>query len=126
MTPLTNPFYRTINDLGEEINPAEETYLKLLKKYCLSACIALDAVRETIKRNVEKGLLPNYSLGLMSMSNQYNTIGIIGLYEALEDFGYIVKDELGNISYTEKGMDFAKRILAAINDYKEEFKHTYG
>ena len=37
----------------------------------------LDVVRHIIVRNVEKGLLPNYSKGLIDIKNQYNTIGII-------------------------------------------------
>ena len=103
----------------------EDEYLAHLYSYVESCCIALHAVRHTIQRNIEKGLLPNYSKGLMSMSSQYNTIGIIGLYEALEDFNYIKKDEFGNTYYTDEGMNFAKRILTAINEYKEEFKDIY-
>jgi ribonucleoside-triphosphate reductase len=43
----------------------------------------LDIVRDIIKRNIEKGLLPNYSLDIMHMDSQYNTIGVIGIYEVL-------------------------------------------
>ena len=82
---------------------------------------ALDAVRHIIKRNVEKGLLPNYSLGLIHLSSQYNTIGIIGLYEALQKYNFVVKDEFGNTSYTDRGVDFAKEILQLINSIKDEF-----
>lgn len=35
-----------------------------------------DVVRSIIKRNIEKGLLPNYSYELMKMNRQFNTIGM--------------------------------------------------
>lgn len=35
-----------------------------------------DVVRKIIKRNIEKGLLPNYSYELMLMERQFNTIGM--------------------------------------------------
>lgn len=99
----------------------QESYLAELKgktKLCLDA---LDAVRHIIKRNVEKGLLPNYSKHIMNMSSQYNTIGVIGIYETLQKFGLITKDEFGNTFYTDAGLDFAKKILATINSVKGEY-----
>ena len=96
-------------------------YLKALESKVILCLKALDAVRHIIKRNVEKGLLPNYSLGLIHLSSQYNTIGIIGLYEALQKYNFVVKDEFGNTSYTDRGVDFAKEILQLINSIKDEF-----
>ena len=104
----------------------EEEYLSLLKTQLKTCCLALDAVRGIMQSNARKGLLPNYTLGLMNLATQYNTIGIIGCYEVLEEFGYIEKDSMNNTSYTEKGMNFAKRILSTINEYKDELKVEYG
>ena len=39
----------------------------------------------------------------------------------MEAFGFTVKDEFGNVSYTDEGVEFAKQILATINETKEEF-----
>ena len=36
---------------------------------------ALDCVRHIIQRNIEKGLLPNFSDGGMEMDKLYNTVG---------------------------------------------------
>lgn len=36
---------------------------------------ALDRVRNIIKRNVDKGLLPNFDYGLIDFEHLYNTIG---------------------------------------------------
>lgn len=99
-----------------------EDYLKKLKQEVILDCKLLDVIRGIIKRNIEKGLLPNYTHGLMHLENQYNTIGIIGVYETLQKFGLTYKDELGNTSYTEEGLTFAKEILKTINDTKEEFR----
>lgn len=99
----------------------EDDYIALLKERVTLACQCLDSVRHIIQRNIEKGLLPNYDLGIMNLKSQYNTIGIIGIYETLQKFKYTIKDKFGNISYSDKGLSFAKRILQVINDVKVEF-----
>lgn len=82
---------------------------------------ALDVVRGIITRNVEKGLLPNYSKDIMHLKSQYNTIGILGIYETLQKFGYTCKDEFGNVTYTEEGIEFAKDILRVVTETKNQF-----
>ena len=72
-------------------------------------------------RNVEKGLLPNYSYKIMNLSSQYNTIGIIGIYETLQAYGLTYHDEFGNTFYTDEGVEFAKKILKTITEVKDEF-----
>ena len=99
----------------------EDDYLIALKEKATLCLQALDCVRYIIKRNIEKGLLPNYSLGIINMKSQYNTIGIIGIYEALQKYGFTHQDELGYTYYTDKGIEFAKRILATLHDVKNEF-----
>lgn len=99
----------------------EEEYLYALEKETILCIKALDIVRSIIKRNVEKGLLPNYRLGIIDMKAQYNTVGIIGVYEALQKFGFTYRDTFGYTHYTEKGIEFAVSILKKINDTKAEF-----
>lgn len=96
-------------------------YLDRLREACFLDLKVLDRVRGIITRNIEKGLLPNYTYGLMHMKNQYNTIGINGLFEALDHFGMIKRDEFGYASYTEDGLKFAQELLATINATKDEF-----
>lgn len=102
-------------------NETPDDYLRALKDKAVLCMQALDRVRHIIARNIDKGLLPNYSLGLMHIDKQYNTIGIIGIYEALEKFGMTYKDEMGNVYYSDKGVQFAQRILRTITDAKNEF-----
>lgn len=111
--------------LSYECDTTEE-YLETLKEKAILCLKVLERVRHIIRRNVEKGLLPNYSLQLMDMSKQYNTIGIIGLYEALQKYGFIVKDEFGNVSYTDGGIEFAQDIMDVLNETKNEFTKDAG
>ena len=99
----------------------KEEYLELLKEKVLLCVKSLDVVRHIIKRNVEKGLLPNYTKGIINLESQYNTIGIIGIYETLQKFKLIRKDEFGNTFYTDEGIEFAKEILKTITDTKNKF-----
>ncbi|MBR3741720.1 MAG: anaerobic ribonucleoside-triphosphate reductase [Clostridia bacterium] len=104
----------------------EDAYLRLLRRRALLCCKTLDVVRHIIKRNVEKGLLPNYQDGAVEMSKQYCTIGILGLFEVIESFGYIAQDEFGNISYTDDGIRFASKIFEVLNDVKDNFTKDYS
>lgn len=98
-----------------------DKYLVLLKERVTLCLKALDVIRHIIKRNEEKGLLPNYTYNLMKMDSQYSTIGVIGIYEALSHYDLIKKDEFGNAFYTDEGLEFAKSILRTINETKDEF-----
>lgn len=109
-----------------ETNFDEKKYLHLLKKRATLCCKTLDVVRHIIKRNIEKGLLPNYQDGALEMEKQYNTMGILGLYEVIESFGYTETDEFGYVSYTNKGIDFASKIFDVLNEVKDNFSDEYS
>lgn len=117
---LVHIFY----ELGEEVT--EKKYLNLLKKRTILCCKTLDRVRYIIQRNIEKNLLPNYCDGGIEMDKQYCTVGILGLYETMEKFGYIKTDEFGNKFYTDKGMVFAEKIFDALNETKDNFTDEYS
>ena len=102
-------------------NKTQDEYIAQLRDEVVLCLKTLDVVRSIIKRNVEKGLLPNYSYQIMNMSSQYNTIGIIGIYETLQKYGMTYKDEFGYTYYTDEGVEFAKHILATINEEKNKF-----
>lgn len=99
----------------------KEDYLVLLKEKVELCVKTLHVIRGILQRNIEKGLLPNYSLEIINLKSQYNTVGIIGIYEALQKFEFTKKDEFGNTFYTNEGVDFAKTILKTITDVKNEF-----
>lgn len=103
----------------ESVN--KEKYLELLKEKVVLCCQTLDVVRNIIARNISKGLLPNYTKNVINLSSQYNTIGIIGIYETLQKFGLTYKDEFGYTYYSDEGIEFAKEILATITQVKDDF-----
>lgn len=98
-----------------------EDYFAELKERTLCCLRALHVVRHIIERNVEKGLLPNFSYGLIDFKSCYNTIGFIGIYESLKKFGFTYQDKLGNTYYTKEGEDFGRRIFETINEVKQKF-----
>ena len=103
-----------------------DKYLDILKHRTELCCKTLDCIRHIIQRNIEKGLLPNYTDGGVELSKQYCTVGILGLYEAVEHFGFVNTDQFGNKSYTNEGIEFAKRIFDTINSVKDNFTTEYS
>lgn len=99
----------------------EDEYLIALKELVELDCKVLDCVRHIIMRNVEKGLLPNFSKGIVDFEHLYNTVGIIGIYETMKTFGYTREDELGNVFYTDKADAFGKRIFEMLHATKDAF-----
>lgn len=97
-------------------------YLEILKDRVTLDCKALYSMRYILKRNIEKGLLPNYCEGGLELSKQYCTVGILGLYEVMDLFGLINTDELGYKSYSDEAIEFAKEIFKTINEIKDNFE----
>ena len=102
-------------------NKTEEKYLSALKDMVILDLQALDIVRGIIRRNVEKGLLKNFTLGLVDFEHLYNTIGFIGIYETMKTFGYTKRDEFGNTFYTPEAEEFGRKIFDVIHTTKAEF-----
>ena len=105
---------------------SEEEYLIELERRATVCLQALDCVRHIIKRNVDKGLLPNFKYGLIDFEHLYNTIGFLGVYETMKHFGYITKDELGNTFYTENAAKFGEKIFQTIRRTADNFIDAYG
>lgn len=117
---LVHIFY----ELGD--NQSKKKYLDILRKRTILCCKVLDRVRHIIIRNIEKNLLPNYCEGGIEIDKQYCTVGILGLYETIEKFGYIKTDEFGNKFYTDEGIEFASEIFNVLNEVKDNFTNEYS
>ena len=102
-------------------NKDENKFLNLVKELTLDDVKILDIVRNIIKRNVEKGLLPNFSCGLIDFKNLYNTIGINGIFETMKSFGYTYEDELGNTYYKDEAYNLCKKLFDTIDEVIKEF-----
>lgn len=105
---------------------SEAEYLETLANRVWLNLQALDCVRYIIRRNVEKGLLPNFDHGLVDFEHLYNTIGFIGIYETMKKFGYTRKDELGNTYYTKDAYRFGQAIFAQMRNTMDAFIKEYN
>lgn len=83
-----------------------EEKTKLIHKYHF-------AHRNTLKKLIKKGLLPLYTYKMMSLDDQFATVGINGVYEAMKILGGISRDEQGYY-YNEKGFEIAQRMFNTI------------
>ena len=104
---------------------SEEEYLANLSHRVYICLCALDAVRHIISRNVDKGILPNFTYGLIDFEHLYNTIGFIGIYETMKKFGYTTKDSFGNTFYTDKASDFGQKIFQTMRKVADDFIKEY-
>ena len=100
---------------------SKEEYLDELKNRTLCAVRVLHVVRHIIKRDVEKGLLPNFSHGLVDFEHLYNTIGFIGIYETMKKFGFTYQDKLGNTYYTKEAEDLGREIFETMRKVADDF-----
>ena len=100
----------------------EKDYLVALRNLVELDLKALHCVRKIIKRNVDKGLLKNFSLGLVDFEHLYNTVGFIGIYETMKAFGYTRKDEFGNTYYTKEAENFGREIFKVMQLVIDNFK----
>jgi ribonucleoside-triphosphate reductase (formate) len=66
------------------------------------------AKREIIKKRIEEGNMPLYTLGYMDLSKQYCTCGLTGINEAVEIMGYDI--------LTVEGQELVLEWLAIINE----------
>lgn len=107
--------------IAYDCDKTEENYLELLRQRIILCCECLDVVRNIIKRNVEKGLMKNFSSGMIDFEHLYSTIGVIGVYEALRVFDYTFKDEVGNTYYKPQAYIFGKKIFETIHETKEQW-----
>ena len=103
----------------------EDEYIENLKYRTYICLCALDTVRHIIRRNVEKGILPNFSHGLIDFEHLYNTIGFLGIYETMKKFGYITIDEFNNTYYTDKASLFGEKIFKTMREVADNFIKEY-
>lgn len=103
-----------------------DKYLNQLEDEVYLDCIALNAVRSLIHDNVDNGLLTNFTNGLINFDHLYNTVGFIGVYEALKTYGYVEVDDFGNANYTKDGEEFGKNIFDVIHNTSDKYLKDKG
>lgn len=103
----------------------EEEFLKKLYDLTKLNLKILDTQRNIIVRNVEKGLLPTFTHGLVDFEHLYSTIGISGIYETMKTFEYTYQDEFGNTYYNPSAYSLGKKIFETIDQCIEDFTNKY-
>lgn len=99
----------------------EQDYLIRLKKNLEINLKILDCQRHIIQRNIEKGLLHTFDCGMIDMKSLYSSVGILGLFETMDHFGYTEVDEFGNTYYKEEAYEFGQKIFKVIHNVKDAF-----
>ena len=105
-----------------ESNCSLSLFLAILRYKTKLNCKALSSMRHILKRNIEKGLMPNYCEGGLDLSKQFCTIGLNGFFEAIELLGGIEEDEMGYIYYSDEGLEIAEQIFNTITEVKDDFE----
>lgn len=103
----------------------KEKYVEILKDRTTLNMKLLDVIRDIIKRNIEKDLLPNYTSGVIKLEKQTVTNGLTAMYEAIEEMGMIEIDELGNATYSNEGVEFASKIMDTVNELQDNAPYDY-
>lgn len=124
----------------------ENKYIEKLKAQALTNMQCLHVIRNILKENMKKGLLPNISEGLIELKQMYNTLGVIGIYEVLKSFqnkivsmtelfkevsfncnnriAYVQEDNFGNTTYTERADKFICRIFNSLREAISDFSSS--
>lgn len=103
----------------------KEEFLKRLEEKVILVQKVLAAIRNIIQERIQQGVLPLYTLGLMDLNRQYGTVGINGLFEALEILGLTTED-IDGLKYTEEGEAFVHQILDKIRELNGRAFETFG
>jgi ribonucleoside-triphosphate reductase len=95
-----------------------EDFMNILE-YRVDMCHdILDIHRKLLTDLIADGRQPLYSYGFMRLERQFNTVGFIGLYEALEMQGFDITTEAGSAK--------AMEILNRINDMNAKRSQKTG
>jgi len=104
---------------------SKEEFMRKLQEKVILVQKVLATIRNIIQERIQQGVLPLYNLGLMDLNRQYGTVGINGLYEALEIMGLTTVD-IDGVKYTKEGEEFAIQLLDEIRELNDKAFEKYG
>lgn len=94
------------------------TFMKELERCVDVSTKVNNAKRYIVKKRINNGNHPLYTLGFMSLEKQYSTTGVNGLNEAIEIMGYNILEF--------NGQDFALKVINKINEINDKTSKKYG
>lgn len=96
---------------------SEEVFEERLRHFVRVSAKVNNAKRMIVKKRIETNHAPLYSLGFMELNKQYSTVGVNGLYEAIQFLGYdILSDE---------GYKYAVRLMTILNEEVDAAQALY-
>jgi ribonucleoside-triphosphate reductase len=93
-------------------NKSKEDIKEELTKLITKAQDINIARRKIIKKAIDNGSHPLYTLGFVSLGKQYSTVGVNGCHEFLEILGYDIK--------TKEGIDFFGEVVDHMNSVNDQ------
>lgn len=99
--------------------------LKIIKEIVENTHKILHVHRLILKKNIDRGLLPLYTHGLINLDRQFGTVGITGFQEFIEAMNGIERCPTG-LRYTSAGLHLAENVLKYINELNEVTTEKYG
>jgi ribonucleoside-triphosphate reductase len=103
------------------LSKTKEEFFERLSKLMDISRASLEIKRKLVQRNMDNGLMPFTKRYLGTLQNHFNTIGINGMNEALQNFfGADV-----NMS-TKRGIAFTEEVLDFMRDRLKKFQEETG
>jgi len=106
------------------LSETEDEYFNRLQHQMILAKKSLETKRKVIEEGINNGLFPHIKRYLGNFNNHFSTIGLVGMNESIKNF-YNNEDIT-----TEKGKNFALRVLRFMNEqlikFQEETGHLYN
>lgn len=100
-------------------------FFEVLEKRVRLVHQTLAAIRALLQKRIKQKLLPLYDVHLVSLNRQFGTVGITGVFEAMDILGFTVIDQAG-ARYSSNGLDFINSILDFINGMNKKASFNYG
>lgn len=104
--------------LAHRYKDDKEGFFKALENIVETASKINNAKRNIIKNRTANGSQPLYSLGFMDLNKQYSTLGLTGINEAVNEFGFNILEE--------DGSSFVLKMLDVINVTNDKMQKRYG
>ena len=114
-----------MNRIALDSNGDKEKFLDILRLRTELNLKMLKTHRKIISKNIEKGLLPIYTNGLMKLANQYSTFGIASFGDMMETLGLLKIDVFDNYYYDDEAYEFGETVFKIIDETIENFKFDF-
>ena len=95
-----------------------EEFLEKLEKLVTQAAEINHIKRHIIKKRIDSGYAPLYTLGIMVLHKQYSTVGLVGVCEAISGLGYNILEE--------KGQNIVIKLLEKVNEVNNKSQKRFG